>query len=411
MFRKSSIVTGVLAFGLSVGLVRAAVTAPPGATSIQEPNPIGGTSGTSAISSMVDQMVRDLALTADQKTQIQAAYDAQGAKWVAIQADNTLDWAKKFEQRQALQTATQTAVDAVLTPDQKAKREALQIQRQAQALTNMTIRQYSAAVTLTDDQKARIQAAYTNQATQQVALSKEPRPADWLQKSQSLVADTRAAVEQVLTPDQRQKLDDYRVQQIAPWRLMQILRSLGPVTITEDQKTKIQALVVDAVKQEMALQQDKTLTGADRAAKTRKIEADLQAKVNGVLTPDQQKIAADYQESQAATVDANMLMSRLFGLGVTADVRTKANAIAQDAGRKMAQVNADATLSAADKTAQTTAITNAAFDQIKQLLTPDQVQKLQKNIDSANTRGGAMQNYAGGSGLFSNGIAFTGDRD
>jgi Spy/CpxP family protein refolding chaperone len=60
------------------------------------------------------------------------------------------------------------------------------------------------------------------------------------------------------------------------------------LTLTDDQKPKVQALLDDQTKQITDLRADTSVAAADRRTKMQAIRADFTTKLNAILTPDQQ---------------------------------------------------------------------------------------------------------------------------
>jgi len=74
---------------------------------------------------MGERMAKELGLTEDQKTQIKAIHEAARPQLEAIRADQSLTREQKREKAQAIQKDTQAKVDAVLTPEQRTKAQAM----------------------------------------------------------------------------------------------------------------------------------------------------------------------------------------------------------------------------------------------------------------------------------------------
>jgi periplasmic protein CpxP/Spy len=73
------------------------------------------------------------------------------------------------------------------------------------------------------------------------------------------------------------------------------------LNLTDDQKTKIEAIRTDTKEQMKAIKKDTTLSDTDREAKTKELRKSTRAQVWAVLTPDQQKqLAADMRAARQA---------------------------------------------------------------------------------------------------------------
>jgi len=60
------------------------------------------------------------------------------------------------------------------------------------------------------------------------------------------------------------------------------------LNLTDDQKTKVAAILKDQMTQMMALRDNESLSQDDRRAKMMSMRKDVMAKIRAVLTPDQQ---------------------------------------------------------------------------------------------------------------------------
>lgn len=72
-----------------------------------------------------ERMAQHLGLTADQQAQIKALHEQERTQVEALRADQTLSREQKMEKRKALREATVRQVDALLTPEQRTKAQAL----------------------------------------------------------------------------------------------------------------------------------------------------------------------------------------------------------------------------------------------------------------------------------------------
>lgn len=70
------------------------------------------------------EMLKDLNLTADQQTKVEALYKAQREKMDAARSANGDDRTKNREAMQAMQADTETQLKGILTPEQYTKYEA-----------------------------------------------------------------------------------------------------------------------------------------------------------------------------------------------------------------------------------------------------------------------------------------------
>ncbi len=73
------------------------------------------------------------------------------------------------------------------------------------------------------------------------------------------------------------------------------------LNLTDDQKTKIQAIREDAKDQMKAVKKDTTLTDDQRAQKVKQVRMDTRRQVWAVMTPEQQKVwAQEMREKRQA---------------------------------------------------------------------------------------------------------------
>lgn len=71
------------------------------------------------------RMAQELGLTADQQAKIKAIREQERTQGEAIRADQSLSREQKMEKRKALREATVQQIDAVLTPEQRPKAQAM----------------------------------------------------------------------------------------------------------------------------------------------------------------------------------------------------------------------------------------------------------------------------------------------
>jgi Spy/CpxP family protein refolding chaperone len=72
-----------------------------------------------------ERMMDELGLNAEQAAKVKAIQDAERAQREALRADASLSREQKMEKGKALRDATVQQVDAVLTPEQRAKAQAM----------------------------------------------------------------------------------------------------------------------------------------------------------------------------------------------------------------------------------------------------------------------------------------------
>lgn len=143
--------------------------------------------------------MKELNLSAEQKSQIETLNKDFRAKADALRNDSTLNREDKARQRKELNQSRQKAFEAVLTPDQQTKWKELRTERPKRDDRNSNRRRMEfknrapmAKLNLTDEQKAKIQ-----------AINKE-----YNEKQRDLNNAKKSEINSVLTPDQQEALKD-----------------------------------------------------------------------------------------------------------------------------------------------------------------------------------------------------------
>lgn len=143
------------------------------------------------------------------------------------------------------------------------------------------------------------------------------------------------------------------------------------LNLTEDQKAKIRPIMEDAKARIKALREDKSITPEIRKAKVQEIMTGVREQMKSILTPEQQQKLAQ----------TRMHRGERFGmmgekLGLTADQRAAIKPIVQKARAEAKAVRQDTTLTSDARTARVQEIRRSTIEQIRHLLTPEQIQKL-----------------------------------
>ena len=235
---------------------------------------------------------------------------------------------------------------------------------------------------LTDEQKAQIKTATEDAATQIKALKEDKTiPEDQKRpKYQAILAARDAAISQILTADQRQKLADLRLQQQAHQQAQAFDKSLEGITLTDDQSTKIEAAYLDADKQIQALHADTTLQGRDLQAKIQGVTTQRDQAVRQILTPDQQQKWDDLLLQRRVKQETNAAIASLGqGVNVTDDETSKIQDIEADKIKQLSALEQDQTLKPRDRGAKQQEIQQATADKILAVLTPDQQTVVKNN--------------------------------
>jgi Spy/CpxP family protein refolding chaperone len=150
-------------------------------------------------------------------------------------------------------------------------------------------------------------------------------------------------------------------------------RLLQSLNLTDAQKAQVKSIFQDAKTKVQAVRNDKSLTPDQQKTQIRGIFKAAKEQVEQVLTPEQkQKLAQERKEMRGQGI-----RRVLAALNLTDAQKTQVKAIFEDAKTKAEAVHNDKSLTPDQQKAQMMEIRKAAFGQVKQVLTPEQQQKLQ----------------------------------
>lgn len=144
------------------------------------------------------------------------------------------------------------------------------------------------------------------------------------------------------------------------------------LNLTDAQKVQIKTIMQDAKSKAQALRNDSTIPADQKKAQFMEIRKSAHQQIMQVLTPDQQKKMAQLRKEARGT----QMKKLAAALNLTADQKAKVKAIREDAKTQIKAVRDDKTLSQDQAKAKVMDIHKASMAQIKQILTPDQLQKL-----------------------------------
>lgn len=150
---------------------------------------------------------------------------------------------------------------------------------------------------------------------------------------------------------------------------------LTRLNLTEEQKTKVEA-AGQAYRTE--LQSNAASTPQERRQASRKARETYETALNAALSADQQKQLAAWREEARQYPGMGQLASALVGLNLTDEQKTKVKAIGAKYQPELMKFRAELR-TAADRQAvqaQITAVNAKVLDEVKAVLTPEQVQKL-----------------------------------
>jgi Spy/CpxP family protein refolding chaperone len=285
-------------------------------------------------------------------------------------------------------------------------------------------------VNLTDEQQEKIKPLFQNEAQQVEAvrsdktLSRRERAA----KVREIRAATQEQVKSYLTPEQLQKLSQFREErgerreqnqdragQNGTWRMHG--RQTQPMTwqerfeqfsktlnLTFDQKQKIQPLFEDEDEQITAVYDDTTTAPTEKPARVKAIRSATEDKIEPFLTPDQMEKWGEWkqrnwdraQESREASQERRetsenqtewqkhqrsgnwkQKFERLNKtVNLTDEQQEKIKPLFQDEDRQIKALKKDKSLSKQARQAATQDIQKATWTQIQSILTPEQLEKL-----------------------------------
>jgi Spy/CpxP family protein refolding chaperone len=152
----------------------------------------------------LDQMTKDLNLTPDQVSKIQAIQANSRTQRQAIMADKSLTRDVKRTRLMDLAKSTRDQIMAVLTPEQQAKLQELRAQRKTEMYNRM-----SAELGLTADQQTQIKAIMDKKQADMAAVRADTSltPEAKVARIKEIRDASMAQIRALLTPEQQAKLD------------------------------------------------------------------------------------------------------------------------------------------------------------------------------------------------------------
>jgi len=182
-------------------------------------------------------------------------------------------------------------------------------------------------------------------------------------------------------------------------------KQVNELKLADDQKTKLDAIFKEAETQAKTVaSESESLQGRERAQKVMGFTRDLREKVNGVLTEEQRQTLRKNQATLMAKQMVENYHRRLGELDLTADQKTKVDAVLADAEKKATEAAAQA--QPADGQGQgggrggpMAEVMRDTREKINQILTPEQQQKLQASGPGGGRgQGGGRRGGQGGAG-------------
>jgi Spy/CpxP family protein refolding chaperone len=152
---------------------------------------------------------KNLDLTEQQKADAKKINDEYNAKVKALKSNDKLTMAEYNKQMAELQKERRTKLEALLTPEQKAKATEMKenAQEKADIRQEKMLEKMKTNLNLSDDQVAKIKSIHENYATKAKAIREDKNLSAEQKKDQlaTLAKERKEAVNNVLTPEQKEK--------------------------------------------------------------------------------------------------------------------------------------------------------------------------------------------------------------
>ena len=235
---------------------------------------------------------------------------------------------------------------------------------------------YRADLGLSDKQASQIRDAYDQAqgARKPILDDKSLAPADRAAKLREIAQTLDTSIDAALTPDQQTKLKALRLKTAASFQAQGRIQMLSvPVGLTDDQKAKLKPILSDACLKMDEVRAEATLDAKTKGHKLGEIQKQLDAAVDAILTPEQQKKLKAYQEEGFVKIQTRVLVNWVNGVtALTPDQKPKVQTILEEMVRKTDAANADTTLTVADRNKKIAGIRTDAYTAIDALLTDAQ---------------------------------------
>lgn len=144
----------------------------------------------------------------------------------------------------------------------------------------------------------------------------------------------------------------------------------GALQLSAEQKQQMKAIRESARDKAAIIRHDSTLTAAQQDEKLKALRASTREQVKAVLTPDQQKAAEQMRANRKARLAEK--------LGLTADQQAKMKETLTAAKQQRESVLNNNSLSQDEKATQLKQIRESTRTQMSQILTPEQMKKIQR---------------------------------
>jgi Spy/CpxP family protein refolding chaperone len=235
---------------------------------------------------------------------------------------------------------------------------------------------------LTPDQQAKIKEIREATKAQREAVEKDTTLTTEAKqaKLKEIRKSTEEQIRAVLTPEQQQKLRETNgkppVQ--APRAPELGSRIMEKLTLTEDQKAKIMVLREATKTQIEAVQKDDSLTPEAKQARLKEIRVSAEKQLYALLTPEQIKELREINNKPSVQAPRAPGQNReIMGeLNLSEDQKAGIKSINQAAKSEIEAVRGDTSLTPDARESRMRSIRESAMKQIRALLTPEQLQKL-----------------------------------
>ena len=176
-------------------------------------------------------------------------------------------------------------------------------------------------------------------------------------------------------------------------------KSFNDLNLSADQKARLQSIREDFKKQSADLKNNTSLSAEQKQARRKELHKQFRSQSEAVLTPAQKsemaKKRAEWKEkSKDARKDGQARsgkgMKRGQGfqkeLGLTSGQQQKLEQMRNDFRNRFSSLRSDNSLTASQKKAKMQETRKQQQDQMKSILTPEQIQKMESFIQERNKR-------------------------
>lgn len=151
------------------------------------------------------------------------------------------------------------------------------------------------------------------------------------------------------------------------------------LNLTEDQKTRLKSIREDVKTKITGIREDKSLSPQDKKSRIMEIRKDAREQMKQVLTPDQQKKLAELRKNAGPGARMRRGWARMAKqLGLTEDQKAQIKSIREDARTQIKAIRENNALSPQERKSQVMVVRKAAREKVKQILTPEQLDKIEQ---------------------------------